>query len=362
MVCAGTILRAATIFDDEVNTQMANGLREKKRSGEKDWHAKCAVPLVPSLRRVTDAGCSKQLKTQKNMLKKLLALIFKPNHVATSISNSASSTDKPKVEIDAGCIIRRPSKIPAEAKYGSIPSTHGNQTTTGHSKRRHFSSSNPQSDLRNAEQLLRDGHLRIGLAGFNVDGFKISHFTRSTNVRLTEQIVDLPTQVKMVPDRNIAAGLRDSLQMLSRAPRGRTGILILTSGEPTMKAALAKELLQTAFQWRTGIHVIQVGREEVGKQQALADLVTRSILGYGRFRSVVTSEELVDALRGALDGLVPARGMLGINSVVILLDCSEWMVESFGNTTRIEMVVTALREYLRNPLLRANEKRLALAA
>jgi hypothetical protein len=76
----------------------------------------------------------------------------------------------------------------------------------------------------------------------------------------------------------------------------------------------------------------------------------------------MTGDELLEALRRTLHGLAPSRGMAGINSMVVLVDCSENMVESFQGTTRIEMVTAALQEYLRNPLRRATENRMALAA
>ncbi len=149
--------------------------------------------------------------------------------------------------------------------------------------------------------------------------------------------------------------------MLARSTQGRTGIVILTSGESTTNPILARELVETAAKWRTGIHVIQIGHAN-GRRQALADLATRPSLGYGQFRNVETQDELLEALRGALDGLAPARGMTGINSAVVLVDLSERMVESFQRTTRIEMVVAALQEHLRQPLVRPSEKRLAWAA
>jgi hypothetical protein len=203
--------------------------------------------------------------------------------------------------------------------------------------------------------------LRIALAGFNTCGLTINPFNIATNARLMEQASDLPTHIKMVAHPNVAAGLRISLQMLSRSPRGRTGILILSSGAPMMNSALARELVQTAVKWRTAVHTIQIGHEDKN-HHVLSGLATRSALGYGQFRKVTSQDDLLEAIRGALDSLAPARGMVGINSVVVLSDVSEKMVESFQGTTRIEMVAVALQEYLRNPLIRATENRMALAA
>lgn len=107
--------------------------------------------------------------------------------------------------------------------------------------------------------------------------------------------------------------------------------------------------------------MIQIGRCEE-RTQALANLTTRSVLVYGQFRKAGTRDDLLEAIRGALDGVSPARAMTGINSAVILVDCSEQMVESFQGTTRIEMVEAALKEYLQNPLIRESERKLALAA
>lgn len=217
------------------------------------------------------------------------------------------------------------------------------------------------TDARNAEELLRDGHLRIALAGFNSRGFTISPFARSTDPRLTEQVANLPTQIKMVPHHNVGAGLQASLQMLSRSPAGRTGIVILTSDEPTTTPTLARQLVQTAIKWKTAIHAIQI-TDDLAESGILAGLSTRSTLGYGGFHNVTPDDELIEIFRNELNGLTPARGMMGVNSVLFLVDCSERMVESFGGSTRIEMVASALQQYLHNPFLRRNERRLALAA
>ena len=217
------------------------------------------------------------------------------------------------------------------------------------------------TDARNAAELLRDGHLRVALAGFNNRGFTISPFICSTDHRLAEQAANLPTQVKMVPHHNVAAGLQVALQMLSRSPAGRTGIVILASDETKTSPALAHQLVQTAIKWKTAIHVIQITDDSAGPGM-LGSLSTRSTLGYGGFRKATPDEELTEIFRNELDGLAPARGMVGVNSVLFLADCSERMVESFGGSTRIEIVASALQEYLHNPFTRRNEKRLALAA
>jgi hypothetical protein len=296
------------------------------------------------------------------MIKKLLNLLFKSKRIAASVVQPALTQKRPLPSKDNRVSINRLTAVPGNTNYRPIPSTYRNGANHAYHNSRHdFRASRHRDDSRNAAELLRDGHLRIALAGFNVSGFTISPFTRSTDLHLAGQISDLPTQVKMIPHRNVGAGLQTSLQMLSRSPQGRTGILLLTSGEPTMNSGLARALVQTAIEWETGIHIIELSNETHGRS-VLASLSTRPSLGYGRFRSVTTSDELNEAVRGALDGLAPARGMLGINSAVILTDCSEKMVESFQKTTRIEMIATALQEYLRNPLLRSSEKRMALAA
>lgn len=289
------------------------------------------------------------------MIKKLLSRLFKSKKVVTLVPKSNSTRNCPMFEKAAPAVVNRLSPANTSTRRFASHNHHATSTRPKSQAFRHH------TDARNAAELLRDGHLRVALAGFNASSFTISPFTRSTNIHLAEQINDLPTQVKMIPHRNVEAGLQTSLQMLSRSPQGRTGILVLTSGGPTTRASFAHELVQTAIEWETGIHVIELTNEPQA-QGVLAGLATRPALGYGRFRGVTTGNELNEAVRGALDGLAPARGMLGINSAVILTDCSEKMVESFQETTRIEMIATALQEYLRNPLLRSSEKRMALAA
>ena len=64
------------------------------------------------------------------------------------------------------------------------------------------------------------------------------------------------------------------------------------------------------------------------------------------------ADSLLAAIRDAFQGLTPAFGMHGTNEAVILLDCSETMVESYRNTTRIDLVIAALQEFLKAPLVR----------
>ena len=67
---------------------------------------------------------------------------------------------------------------------------------------------------------------------------------------------------------------------------------------------------------------------------------------------VENAEQLLAAVREAFAGLTPAFGMRGTNKAVILLDCSEAMVSPYHNTMRIDLVITALQEFLKAPLVR----------
>ena len=67
---------------------------------------------------------------------------------------------------------------------------------------------------------------------------------------------------------------------------------------------------------------------------------------------VESADQLLAAIRDAFQGLTPAFGMHGTNKAVILLDCSETMVELYRNTTRIDLVIAALQEFLKTPLVR----------
>jgi hypothetical protein len=91
-------------------------------------------------------------------------------------------------------------------------------------------------------------------------------------------------------------------------------------------------------------------------------LRNRVILGYGRFRSAATTEELIEALRGALCGLAPGRGMRGISSLLIVIDTTEKMGQPFGDSSRMGMVVEVLRDNLRSPVFKSDERRFDLAA
>ena len=290
-------------------------------------------------------------------LKNLFNLLFKSKKTVAPAPQPTKKLAPPMFEENA----RTPLAVRTNGNRHHPASTTRDNIGRAFSVRREVGVYRSHIDVRSAEELLRDGHLRIALAGFNTCGLTINPFNIATNARLMEQASDLPTHIKMVAHPNVAAGLRISLQMLSRSPRGRTGILILSSGAPMMNSALGRELVQTAVKWRTAVHTIQIGHEDKN-HHVLSGLATRSALGYGQFRKVTSQDDLLEAIRGALDSLAPARGMVGINSVVVLSDVSEKMVESFQGTTRIEMVAVALQEYLRNPLIRATENRMALAA
>ncbi len=205
-------------------------------------------------------------------------------------------------------------------------------------------------------------HARVGLVGINLKGFAIRYCANSDDAGLIHEIAELPMQVKMVRQRDIAGGMRIALQMLSRFSQGRTGIVILTSGGQTSNTKLAHELVETAVKWKTGVHVINIGHRDARSCADLADLTTRSALGYGQLRNVSTENELRESLRRSLNGLCSAPGVSDVNSVIVLVDCSERMVESFQGTTRIEMVSSALQDCFCNTSLHEHEKRMALAA
>ncbi len=100
------------------------------------------------------------------------------------------------------------------------------------------------------------------------------------------------------------------------------------------------------------IRVIQVGNNG-GELQDQAGLATNSVLGYGRLKQAGMFCDLLNALRDALDGSFTRAlhvCMLGINSAVVLVDCSEQiekMVDPFSEWTRIEDVVHPWRHISR---------------
>jgi len=202
-----------------------------------------------------------------------------------------------------------------------------------------------------ATQLLRDGHLQIGITGFNDSAFSVSIMGRHDAPHLAAAISDLPCRVKMVAERNIADGLLAALRTLDTSEAGRRGVVLVTSGDSSIKEEWTRELAETAAQRRIGIHVICLG-PKADDPTCGPRINTKDTLGYGGFRLVETADQLLAAIRDSFDGLTPAFGMKGTNKAMILLDCSEAMVEAYRNTTRIELVITCLREFLKDPLIR----------
>ena len=173
---------------------------------------------------------------------------------------------------------------------------------------------------------------------------------RHDTPQLAAAIADLPCRVKMVAERNIADGLLAALRALDTFEAGRRGIVLVTSGDSSIKEGLTCELSEKAARHRIGIHVICLG-PKVDDPTCGPRINTKNTLGYGGFQVVETGDQLLAAIRDSFDGLTPAFGMKGTNKTVILVDCSETMVESYRNTTRIEMVIASLQEFVRNPLI-----------
>jgi len=73
----------------------------------------------------------------------------------------------------------------------------------------------------NAERLLRDGHLRIAITGFNDTAFNVSIMNRHDSHQLESAVSDLPCKVKMVDRRNIASGLLAAINTLDDGLPGR---------------------------------------------------------------------------------------------------------------------------------------------
>jgi len=203
----------------------------------------------------------------------------------------------------------------------------------------------------NAERLLQNGHLRIAITGFNDTAFDVSIPSRHDSAQLALAVADLPCKVKMVDQRNIAAGLIAAIKTLDDGSPGRRGIVLITSGDAASGQDLLQQLAARAAALRIGIHVICLGIRADDPTGAFR-ISTKSALGYGSLRMVESGEQLLAAIRDAFQGLTPAFGMRGTNKAVILLDCSETMVEAYRNTTRIDMVISSLRKFLEAPLVR----------
>jgi hypothetical protein len=203
----------------------------------------------------------------------------------------------------------------------------------------------------NAERLLRDGHLRIAITGFNDTAINVSIMNRHDSPQLESAVSDLPCKVKMVDRRNITAGLLAAINTLDDGLPGRRGIVLITSGDTAAGQDQLQQLAKRAAEQKIGIHVICLGAK-VDDITGGPRINTHSTLGYGKFWMAENADSLLAAIRDAFQGLTPAFGMHGTNEAVILLDCSETMVESYRNTTRIDLVITALQEFLKAPLVR----------
>ena len=205
----------------------------------------------------------------------------------------------------------------------------------------------------NAERLLREGHLRIAVTGFNDTAFDISVMRRHDSSQLASAVSDLPCKVKIVAERNIADGLAAGIKALDDGQPGRRGIVLITSGDAQSGHEHIQRLAARAADLKIGIHVICLG-VKTGDSTGGPRISTKANLGYGLFRAVETGEQLLASIRDAFQGLTPAFGMRGTNKAVVLLDCSETMVEAYRDTTRIDMVISSLGRFLETPLVRTD--------
>lgn len=206
----------------------------------------------------------------------------------------------------------------------------------------------------NAERLLRDGHLRIAIAGFNDTAFNISIMNRHDSAQIALAVSDLPCRVKMVDRRNIAGGLNAAMNILDDGLAGRRGIVLITSGDNAVGQDQLQHLAGLAAERKIGIDVICLGAKP-NELSNVSRINTHSTLGYGKFWMAENEDSLLAAIRDAFHGLTPAFGMRGTNKAVILLDCSETMVAAYRDTTRIDMVISALGTFLEAPLVRAGD-------
>lgn len=206
----------------------------------------------------------------------------------------------------------------------------------------------------NAERLLRDGHFRIAITGFNDAAFDVSVMRRHDSPHLAEAVSDLPCKIKMIDQRNISAGLHAAIKTLDDGSPGRRGIVLITSGDTGSGQDQLQQLAAQAAALRIGIHVICLGIRAADPSGA-PRISTKDALGYGNFRMVESADQLLAVVREAFQGLTPAFGMRGTNKAVILLDCSETMVAAYRDTTRIDMVISALGTFLEAPLVRAGD-------
>ena len=282
-----------------------------------------------------------------NMINSILKWLFNPHQTSEPAEQENITSSK-------SATIRK--NFDGNGYHLTVIRRTGNQTLQKH---KHCRLDRPP--YRNPRELLREGRLKIGLVGFNTESFVIRPCMEPHDPELVSNITDLPTKVKKVPDRNMPDALRTALQIVGRAPRGRSGIVVITSGNPTTNLNSAWNLVEMAAKWGTAIHVIQLAAHENSSRSLLSVLTTESRLTYGRYQLATSPKEIVDALRGAMDALAPASSMRGFNTGIIVLDCSERMVEAFGDSTRIEMVIAALQSYLQDPLQRPISKNIAIA-
>src|SRR5205823_1503475 len=138
----------------------------------------------------------------------------------------------------------------------------------------------------------------IAITGFNDTAFDVSVMRRHDSPQLALTVAGLPCKIKMVDQRNIAAGLLAAVKTLDDGLPGRRGIVLITCGDTDADQTKLRKLVEKTAEQKIGIHVICLAAKVVDPAGALR-ISTQGALGYGVFRMVENAEQLLTAIRGA---------------------------------------------------------------
>jgi Mg-chelatase subunit ChlD len=185
---------------------------------------------------------------------------------------------------------------------------------------------------------------RIGIVGFHDEGFPIAVPAEPDAPWLQRRALQLHDRVAGT-STNIAAGLRLTTSMLSRAPAGAIRrAWFLTDGHPNRDVEAIMPAVHQAREAFININTIGFG-DPGGYDEVLLRRIARATHN-GRFVPVNSLRQLTDALIAYAEGKRPQHHRHRCEYTVLAIDCSGSMVLPMEGKRRIDIVEEAVTRLL----------------
>ncbi|RJP34727.1 MAG: VWA domain-containing protein [Candidatus Omnitrophota bacterium] len=187
------------------------------------------------------------------------------------------------------------------------------------------------------------GSDRIGIVGFHDRGFVIAKPAEPHAAWLQQRSQTL--HEKIGGCTNITDGLRQSLELIKKVPKGiLRRIWLLSDGHPNIETDSLNAIVDEARQAYCNINTIGFGNPNNYDENLLRNIASST--HNGKFVPVTTLRQLTDALIRSGDGRQRTRHHHRSETTILAIDLSYSMRESMENTTKIAVVETAVMQLL----------------